>query len=59
MWIVPTDIDTYTVLKKFGFNAEPLDWMTNKLHVSKKYIPFKANVGAHSDINNVILAATR
>mmetsp|Transcript_1650 Transcript_1650/g.2369 ORF Transcript_1650/g.2369 Transcript_1650/m.2369 type:complete len:386 (+) Transcript_1650:83-1240(+) len=58
MWIVPTDIDTYTVLKKFGFNAEPLDWMTNKLHVSKKYIPFKANVGAHSDINNVILAAT-
>mmetsp|Transcript_16709 Transcript_16709/g.20071 ORF Transcript_16709/g.20071 Transcript_16709/m.20071 type:complete len:358 (-) Transcript_16709:1566-2639(-) len=59
-WIIPTDTKTYDILVALGFNAEPLDWMSNgtKIHVMSPRYDGHANVGAHSQINSITAFAS-
>ena len=55
--VIPTDTESYNVLKKYKFNViDPNTWVS-KLHLSKDYNPKYANIGPHADINNILLLA--
>mmetsp|Transcript_16707 Transcript_16707/g.20068 ORF Transcript_16707/g.20068 Transcript_16707/m.20068 type:complete len:517 (-) Transcript_16707:82-1632(-) len=58
-WIIPTDTKTYNALVALGFNAEPLDWMSNgtKIRLSSKYTG-SANSGPHAQINSIAAFAS-
>lgn len=58
-FVVPTDMASYTRLKEFDFNMVEPSWI-NRLDrsIGTSYHPLKANVGGHSDINNVLFLAT-
>lgn len=60
VFIVPTDQGAYDKLKPFGFNmVNPSMWMPKlSSRIGRGYNPAMANVGGHSDINNVLLLAS-
>lgn len=59
-FIVPTDQKAYERLKPYGFNmVDPDLWMPKlSTRIGRSYNPAMANVGGHSDINNVLLIAS-
>lgn len=60
VFVVPTDQKAYDQLKPMGFNMiEPSTWMPRLSNrIGRSYNPAMANVGGHSDINNVLLLAS-
>ena len=59
MLLVPTDFESYNILKKYKFNIITPNWV-KYLHnsIDKNYNPQTANIGGHSDINNILLLTT-
>lgn len=54
--MVPIDEPTKLYLDKLGFYTTPIDWVyTMQTKISSKYSTHSANVGAHADVNNILL----
>lgn len=58
-FVVPTDMASYERLKGLDFNLVDPTWIKRlDRRIGTSYHPLKANVGGHSDINNVLFLAT-
>lgn len=57
IWVIPTDKRAFDLLSKFGFHAEPVDWLADfKVRISENYRG-GANIGGHTYINSVTVFA--